>query len=122
LAIEKAGRGDPEMIGFTVIGWLVPILFIGLLLSELIAVGAGMLLLVTLPWWDLLESTEVQLQLLLAMGVMTLGVGQFALIGFLTGFPWPSEEPSEEEEEPVWVLPPAELFTPRRQRRRQKNK
>jgi hypothetical protein len=100
------------------IGWLLPILLIALLLNELVAVVAGMLLLVTLSWRDLLGSTEAQLQLLIALGVMTLGVFQFVLISFLTGFSSPEEYPEEEVEGPVWVLPPSAFFTPREKRRR----
>jgi hypothetical protein len=101
------------------IGWLLPILLIALLLSEFVAVVAGLLLLVSLPWRDLLGSTEAQLQLLIALGVMTLGVFQFVLISFLTGFSsLPEEYPEEEVEGPVWVLPPSAFFTPREKRRR----
>ena len=105
------------------LGWLIGFFFLALLLSQLVAVLAGMLLLVTLAWWNLLSSTEVQLRLLLAVGVMTLGLGQLALFQYLTGFPSLSEESSEEEDlEPAWVLPSSEFFAPKRRRRRPRKK
>jgi hypothetical protein len=83
----------------------------------------GMLLLVTLPWRDLLESTEAQLRLLLAMGVMTLGVGQFALVSFLINyFSLPEEQLEEEVAGPVWVLPPSAFFTQGEKRRRRQRR
>jgi hypothetical protein len=113
----------PEMID-RVLGWLVLLVAALLLLSQFVAVVAGLLLLVTLPWRDLLDNTEAQVRLLLAMGVMTLGVGQFALLAFLSGFPQsPEEQAQEEGEGPVFVLPPSAFFPHGgKRRRRQRNK
>jgi hypothetical protein len=99
------------------IGWLVPILGIVFLLSELVAIATGILLLVTLSWQELLSSMEVQVRLLLAVGLMTLGVGQFALISFLLG-PFSQSDELLEEERPVFVLPPSEFSTHGGRRRR----
>jgi hypothetical protein len=100
-------------------GWLLPVLGICLFLSEAIAVVVGLLLFVTLPWRDLFSNTEVQLRLLLAMGVMTLGVGQFALISFLiNSFSSPQDPTEEEIESPIFVLPPNAFFTPTEKRQR----
>jgi hypothetical protein len=105
-------------------GWLLPIVGICLFLSEVTAVVVGLLLFVTLPWRDLFSSTEVQLRLLLAMGVVTLGVGQFALISFLiNSFASPQDQTEEEIDSPVFILPPNTFFTPTEKRqRRPRNK
>jgi hypothetical protein len=109
----------------SLIGLLVPVLGIILFLSELVAIVAGILLLVTLSWQNLLSSTDVQLRLLLATGLMTLGVGQFALISFLLNYSSPLRESlsDEEDERPVFILPSSEFFTHgSKRRRRQRNK
>ena len=105
------------------LGWVLPILGVALLLSEFVAVVTGLLMMITLPWREILQNTEAQLRLVLALGAMTLVMVQFTLVSYLLNTYPSAEEPLEENEaSPIFVLPPTAFFpsAERKPRRRKK--